>query len=668
MNMRILTVAMATTAAVALMGVAATGQTVRSAAILTDVKVPARLDNFRLVDQFSKSQELYYFKNSKAIVIITQVDGAKYLKDAAPVIKALKDKYAAQDVVFLMLNSTPGAKPQAIAAEMTKLGLDLPVMIDDTQLVGENLGVTRTAQAFVIQPKTWSVVYNGPIDDRFSGAVAKPKSAAKANYVADALDSLIAGRPVTLASAKLDSPALSFPNRDKQADFSKISYSKEVAPILSKNCVACHSEGGIGPFAMNSYEKVKGFSPMIREALRTDRMPPYNADPHVGKFRDDMNLSVADTQTLVHWIEAGAPRGEGEDTLKVNAQPAPEWELGPPDLILQVPPFKLPATGVVDYQRPVLTVPVTETRYIKAITFDVGERQGLHHIVSAVGDYAVGAETTRIPEGQGIPVVPGQKVSLSVHYTPFGKEATDATRIGLYFYPKDKPPEKVRQSLVIANAGLEIPPGEARHKEIAYATFKHDATLYSVFPHAHYRAENTQVFLQKPGQKEELIVSLPKYDFNWQRGYYFEKPIDVPAGTKIVTRYEYDNSANNPANPDPTLTINWGEQSWDEMQYTEISITWKDETTSNLKPQYTDEFLASRAFGMLDKDLDGKIANTELRGRIGKVVLANFEKFDADKDGFLSEAEAAGMTPLIMREIFKAQQVLVTGSPAAKPH
>ena len=173
MNRKIMAIALATVAAAALVGMAADGQTVRAAAIVTDVQVPAKVDNFRLVDQNSKAQELYYFKNARAVVIITQANGATHVKDAAPAIRALKDKYAAQDVAFLMLNSLPGDQPGAIAAEMKKIGLDLPVMTDPTQLVGESLGVSRVAQAFVIQPKTWSVVYSGPIDDRFAGRTAQ---------------------------------------------------------------------------------------------------------------------------------------------------------------------------------------------------------------------------------------------------------------------------------------------------------------------------------------------------------------------------------------------------------------------------------------------------------------------------------------------------------------
>jgi hypothetical protein len=660
--------AMATVAAVALIGVAAYGQTVRAAGIVADISVPTKADNFRLVDQNSKSHELYYFKNAKAVVIISQANGVKHVRDAAPAIKELENKYAGQGVVFLMLNPSLDADRKAIVAEMQSVGLDLPVLMDSTQLISEGLGVSRAAQAFVIQPSTWNVVYSGPIDNRFAGKTSNPKAALKNAYLADALDSLMAGKPVAVASAKLDSPTLSFPQRDRRADFSQISYAKEVSPILEKNCVACHSAGGIAPFAMDSYEKVKGFSPMIREAIRTDRMPPYNADPHVGQFRDsNMNLSDRDVQTLVHWIEAGAPRGAGEDPLKLHAKPAPEWELGAPDLILDVPAFDVPASGVVDYQYPQITVPVTEKRYIRAVTFNVGHRQAVHHIVSPVGDYAVGAETIIIPEGQGIPVTPGQVIRPSMHYTPFGKAVTDKTRIGLYFYPKDKPPEKIRQSIVVANAGIEIPPNEKRHKAVAYGTFKRDATLYFVFPHAHYRGENAQVFLQKPGQKEELIVSLPKYDFNWQRGYYFEHPVDVPAGTKIITRYEYDNSKDNPANPDPNATVTWGEQSWEEMQYTQLGVTWKDETVDNPKPGYNREFAESRGMGILDSNIDGRIEKSELRGRMGQVVLTNFEKLDTNKDGAISEQEAVSLTPLLNRRVQQAEDALATGASKPEP-
>ena len=656
MNKKIMAIALASVAAGALVGVTAYGQTIRNAAIVTDVKVPTRADNFRLTDQHSKAHELYYFKNSAAVVIITQANGAQYIKDAAPAIKALKDKYAGQNVTFLMLNSSLTDSPKAVAAEMKKIGLDVPVLTDDAQLIGENLGVTRVAQAFVIHPKTWSVVYSGPIDDRFAGATAKPNAPVQSAYVANALDNLIAGKSVAASTVQIDSPTLSFPKRDRQADFSKISYSKEIAPILAKNCVSCHAEGGIAPFAMNSYETVKGFAPMIREAIRTDRMPPFNADPHVGAFKNNMNMSNSDLQTLVHWVEAGSPRGDGEDYLKVNAKAAPEWELGEPDIIMDVPNFTIPASGVVDYERPVLTIPVSETRWLKAITFNIGQRKGVHHIVAPMAEYAVGAESQVFPEGQGMEITPNMKMPLSMHYTPFGKEAVDVSKIGLYFFPEDKTPDIIRRHVVISNPNIEILANAPRHQEVASVTFPRDATMYSLLFHGHYRTENSQVFLKKPGGQEEMIASLPKFDFSWQRGYYFEKPIDVPAGSILITRYEWDNSKDNPANPDPTKNVLWGEQSWEEMQYTVVGFTWKGETVANPKPEYMKELNNSRALGLLDLNYDGQIAKDELRGRSGKAVLAKFDAFDTDKNGLISKTEAASLLPTLNRRITEAEE------------
>jgi thiol-disulfide isomerase/thioredoxin len=367
MKKKTITLALVGVAAVALAGAAAIAQAGSAAAPSSMMNAPGKVDPFVLVGQDSRSYELRYYKDSKAIVIVSQADGSPYIRAAAPALNALQAKYEAQGVNFFMLNST-GNKEDAVAGEAQSLGLKMPVLLDDAQLVGENLNISKIAQVVVINPATWQVVYRGPIDDRFAGAVAKPDAPVKNAYVANALDALMAGKPVTVASADLASPAIAFPARAHSADFTKISYAKEIAPILATKCVSCHTQGGIAPFAMDSYEKVKGFSPMIRETIRTDRMPPYNADPHIGTFRDDQNLSVADQKTLVHWIEAGAPRGDGADPLKVNAKAAPEWDLGTPDLVLNVPAYTIPASGIVDYQMPVVYNPLKETRWIKAST------------------------------------------------------------------------------------------------------------------------------------------------------------------------------------------------------------------------------------------------------------------------------------------------------------
>jgi hypothetical protein len=286
----------------------------------------AGVDNFMLVDQNLEAHELYRLADAKAVVLVTQTNGDAVMRGLAPALKTLKASYAGKGVEFAMLNSSLKDSREAVIAEAKTAGYDTPILLDVNQLVGEQLGVTRSAEVVVVNPKTWTVAYRGAFN---------------AKSTAQALDAVIAGKPVQTASVMSKGAAIAFPERGA----TKISYAKDVAPILEAKCVACHQEGGIGPFAMTNYEMVKGFSPMIREVLRTDRMPPYNADPHVGKFSDSKNLSPAEIKTLVHWVEAGSPRGEGVDPLGAVKHVAQEWPLGKPDLVLNVPAYTIPATG-----------------------------------------------------------------------------------------------------------------------------------------------------------------------------------------------------------------------------------------------------------------------------------------------------------------------------------
>ena len=642
MQARTLKLALASVCAAAITAASVTayGQINGANMVAATVKPADRADDFRLVDQNSRAHLLSYYKFAPAIVIVSHANGSADVKAAAPALKMMQAAFKDTGAQLFLMNSTPGVSREAISADMAALGLDLPVLIDDTQLVGESLGVSRVAQAMVIDPKTWKVVYSGPTDSNLHAVLTAIK----------------AGQPVKASHVEMKTAMLAFPNRDKAAH-AKISYEKEVAPILAKNCVACHSEGAIGPFAMDSYEKVKQWSGMIREAIRTDRMPPYNADPHVNAFAADMNLKARDATTLIHWIEAGAPRGDGSDPLKINAKVAPEWELGQPDLIIELPAYAIPASGVVDYQNPEVKNPLTEGRWLRAATVKPSDRQAVHHLLSnGAGGYAVGAETTVYPKGTGTWVAPGQTFRFQMHYTPYGKETVEKTRVGLYFYPKDAPPEILRRSAVVANAGIEILPHAARHEEIAYITFPEKATLFTVFPHAHYRGESMAVSVIKPGStKEELIISLPKYDFNWQRGYDYATPVQIEPGTKLVTRYTYDNSKNNPANPDPTIKVTWGEQSHEEMQYTALGFRWNDETVANRKDDYQKRLEESRSMGIMDTNLDDKVAKSEVRGRMASMLLANWDKVDTDKDGYLVTSEMAELNQIINGRIRQAQ-------------
>lgn len=622
------------------------------------VEIPTRVDDFRLVDHTGFAQSLRRLTDVKAIVLMTQVNGDAGSRAAAKSLEALRQQHAG--VEFLMLNSSIADTRPDIAAEAAAQGYTIPVMDDDLQLAGEQLGVTYAGEVFVLEPRMLRVLYHGPAGQPLAAALAD----------------IEAGRPVANADVAGSGTSIAFPQRGQRAEHAKISYAKDIAPVLEAKCVACHQEGGIGPFAMSEYAIVKQFAPMIRESLRTDTMPPWHPDPLVGKFKHDASLTGDQVRTLVHWIEAGAPRGEGADPLAAVKHTAPEWPLGKPDLVMEIPSFALPPSGEVQYQYPTAANTLTEGRWVKAATLMPGDRRGVHHILAGYipgvplagpasasqweanyGEYAVGGESFQVPQGMGIFLPPGGHMGFQMHYTPYGKETVEKTRVGLYFYPEGSPPEIMRRSAVVLNAGIEIPPNTPRHEEVAYITFPENATLYSVFPHAHYRGESMAISLLKPGAtSEELILSIPKYDFNWQRGYDFKQPIKIEPGTKLVTRYVYDNSKNNPANPDPTITVKWGEQSWEEMQYTALGFRWDDETVADRKNDYQTRLEESRTIGMMDKNVDGKVAKEEVRGRMAQMLLANWDKVDLDKDGFINASEMGPINQQMNGRIRAAQE------------
>lgn len=624
------------------------------------------VDDFQLLDQSGAAHQLYYYKDAPAIVLMSQGNGCPIVRNAIPALREVRDAYAGRGVEFFLINSNLQDSQQTIAAEVAEFEFDMTVLVDENQLVGESLNVTRTAEIFVIDPTTRKVVYHGPVDDRLT--YQNQRAEAKHRYLADALDAVIAGEEVTVPQVDAPGCLVNFPERDRREAHARISYHDTIAPILMNRCVECHTQGGIGPWAMSSYEMVEGFAPMIREVIRTDRMPPWNADPNIGHFLADKSLSADEIKTLVHWIEAGAPRGDGADPLLEPREPIQDWPLGKPDLIVKIPAFDVPATGVVDYQRPVVPNPLTEPKWLRASTVKVGARQAVHHVLTgmleempasgmsnesrwgaSVGGYAVGAESSiaRANVGTYLPV--GGAIGLQMHYTPYGKAVTDETEIGLYFY--DSVPELMLRASVILDVSIGIPANTARHEESAYLQFPKDALLYYAFPHAHYRGQSSTLTIQYPDGSEEMLLSLPRYDFNWQRSYEFEEPIDIPAGSKLIARYTYDNSERNSYNPDPARDIVWGDQSFEEMLFTALSYRWKDETSAEPKDHYDQLLSAGRGFGMLDDNIDGVLQKDELKGEVGMEIAAGFERMDRDGNGNLTlEEYTSAMASMAMAQ------------------
>jgi hypothetical protein len=246
-------------------------------------------------------------------------------------------------------------------------------------------------------------------------------------------------------------------------------------------------------------------------------------------------------------------------------------------------------------------------------------------------------------DGSGAPVPAGGKLHFQMHYTTMGKETVDKTQVG--FYTLKTTPEYIKRSTVISTFALYIPAGEARHQEVAYLTFPADAYLYTLYPHSHYRGYHVELKARTPDGKDTMLLSLPKYDFNWQRDYDPVKPILVKAGTKLIATWVYDNSSHNPANPDPKRNVTWGEQTPDEMMYFRLNYRFVDETTSHVRNDLQAKLMESGLIGGLDANLDGKIEPEELKGPAGAMIKARFAELDKDHDGTLDMAEMKAAMP-----------------------
>ena len=529
----------------------------------------SRVENFRLMDHQGASHELHYFADAPAIVLMTHSTSCSTMPQSLQSLTSLQTQFSPAGAEFMLINSDLRDRRTTVASSVADA--DLPILLDPTQIIGESLGADTAGETLVVNPRDWTLAYRGDV----TGA-------------AQAVAQLVAGDEVSVDSQPVASAdcAVDFPELARRAEHKNISYAKTIAPMLNDNCVSCHREGGIGPWAMSDYNMVRGFSLMIREVVRTQRMPPWHADPHVGEFSNDRSLSDDEIRTLVHWVEAGAPRGEGADLLAENSQSWPIWAMGEPDVIIDIPPEDVPASGVVDYKYKMVTNPLDKDVWVKAAEIIPGDRSVLHHVITSFGEletegrragrlkrgtggglggYVPGAEGKPFPDDTGILLPAGATIEFQMHYTPAGLATTDSSRMGLYLH--EEPPEHKLDNMVLLNPRILIPAGAPNHSEVMVRTFDQDVLVYSLLPHAHYRGKASEFVAHLPDGTQETLLSVPRYDFNWQTNYDLKEPRFLPAGTKMVHRTWWDNSARNPANPDATRDVPWGQQSWDEMLF-----------------------------------------------------------------------------------------------------
>jgi hypothetical protein len=400
-------------------------------------------------------------------------------------------------------------------------------------------------------------------------------------------------------------------------------FTKDVAPIVYNRCVSCHRPGEIAPMSFITFQEVRPWARAIREKVVAREMPPWHADAQHGKFSNDRSLTPAEVDTIVKWVDGGARQGDPAAMPSLPPLTA-GWQIGTPDVVFEMPvEYQIPADGTIDYQYFEVPTNFKEDRWIQAGEVRAGNPEHVHHIIVSVIEpeqntrpsvmsikaifpdgqapaaraprqitdaqrtlaalaarrggaislvnWAVGEDAPVYPKGLAKRIPAGSTLVFQVHYTTNGAPARDRSKVGLIL--AKEPPEREIRTATVANAQFAIPPGASNHQVEAEATFTDDVKVWTMHPHMHMRGKDMTYTAIYPDGRQEIVLRVPKYDFGWQTDYWLAEPLSLPKGSKLHVSAHFDNSAANRANPDPTATVRWGDQTWEEMMIGYITYT-----------------------------------------------------------------------------------------------
>ncbi len=364
------------------------------------------------------------------------------------------------------------------------------------------------------------------------------------------------------------------------ASASSPTFHKDIEPIFQARCQSCHRPGEVASMPLLSYQDARPWAKAIRAAIVSGKMPPWSPDPNYGKFSNDLSLPAGEKEKIIEWVDAGALEGKPSDAPQARVFPQ-GWNIAAPDVVFEMPePYDVPASGTIDYQFIDVSTNFTEDKWVQMAEVRPGERSVVHHAIVVMkspgrgreeylGGYAPGMTPQVWKPGQARLIKAGSVLTFQMHYATNGKPARDRTRIGLVF-AQGPVTEQVIGTQVMP-PGLNIPPGVADYKVDASTSIGQTVKLVAIRAHMHLRGKSMELRAVYPAGEIEVLLSIPSFDFNWQPYYYLETPKVLPPGTRIECTAHFDNSANNRFNPDPTATVSWGPQSWDEMM-----IGWLD--------------------------------------------------------------------------------------------
>ena len=529
-----------------------------------------RVSDFALLDDGGEFHQLSRYQHRRAVALMSYVAACASMDSSLAEFKALQSSYSDQGIEFLLIDSQELERTQ-----LRTLNTGLPVLEDGGQLVSEALGIHHAGDVVVLNPERLSLYYKGQVSAELGATLF--------SLLEGGLEDTVAGEESASSEAAC---GIEYPVQALHAS-SPPDYATEVAPIIIKNCAECHRQGGVGPFALDSYIMLLGWSPMIKEVLLNKRMPPTQVDPYIGHSDSARYLSKHDLQTLIHWINNRAPRGDVEADPLESIQWADNsaWLYGEPDYIVTGPSNEVPATGVMDYIYDDVELPFEEDKWLRAVQYKAGDASVLHHLMTFVtapeedfwGDERDSESVTRrfvegyapgkmnaveFPSGTGVLIPRGHKLSMQFHYVTNGQSTTDETRLGLYFSDGPALQEKLTQAVA---SRFVLPANENNHAMHAQHVFDEDIIITGVRARMNFRGKKMKFAIELADGSLKEFFSVPAYNYGWQPHYLLDQVERVPAGSKVHIIGAFDNSISNPSNPDASKEVTFGLESWEEM-------------------------------------------------------------------------------------------------------
>lgn len=598
---------------------------------------------FRVESVAGKSVEVAAQSRTQLTVICFLGTECPVARLYGPRLAELSRKFSDQGVQFIGLISNAQDSPAEIQQFGAEHQIAFPLVKDVGNRIADQFGATRISEVFVVD-QSLTIRYRGRIDDQYKPG--STRQSATRDDLRLAIQEVLAGKPVTVAQT--DAAGCLVGRVKTPVPDSKLTFCNQVARVLAKHCTECHRPGEIGPFDLTKFEEVTGWGETLVETIDSGRMPPWNANPKHGSFANSRLMPEEDKQTIRDWVAAGMPCGSETD-LPPQQLTTTEWGLpGQPDVIIPMRdrPFVIPASGTVEYQYFVVDPKFTEDRWISAAQVIPGNRSIVHHCIVFIrppdgsrmrgvgwlNGYVPGQRGFQMHSGRARKVPAGSKLVFQMHYTPNGTEQQDLTRLGLIFVPEKEVTHEV-YSVIALDQEFEIPPQTAGYPVHAQVKrLPRVGELLAIVPHMHVRGQSIQV-TSKKGSAENILLDVPRYDFNWQHVYELSHPLDLAEIDSLEFTARFDNSKNNPANPDPTQYVMWGDQTWEEMAVTFFEISEPRTVMDSPKPTAESKSVPHAE-------------PAEKASKVQAFVDDFLKRFDANQDGTVDTAE----TPLAFRK------------------